>query len=42
MSKLQIFINLTYLVLISLNYLFFIVFSYSGAEHYETLYNGLI
>lgn len=40
--KAQIFVNAGYLVLISLNYVFFIVFANSLAEQYEDLYTSLL
>ena len=40
--KAQIFVNAGYLVLISLNYIFFIVFANSLAEQYEDLYTSLL
>ena len=40
--KAQIFVNAGYLVLISLNYIFFIAFANSLAEQYEDLYTSLL
>ena len=40
--KAQIFVNAGYLILISLNYIFFIVFANSLAEQYEDLFTSLL